>query len=95
MTAQTNLQKAQALLGGMSRDELIDLRDTINDLLEIEFSEDDQEQSTDAATLRQHTGRGHIELKMIGKNGPYKYLRYWEGKTLRSKYLGKAKDAEK
>lgn len=35
-------------------------------------------------------GRGHIELKTINGCGPYKYLRFWEGKVLRSQYIGKA-----
>ncbi len=37
--------------------------------------------------------RGHIEVKFIRRakklHGPYRYLRYWEGGKLRSKYLGK------
>jgi hypothetical protein len=37
------------------------------------------------------SAKGHIELKMINGFGPYKYLRYWSGKTLKSEYIGKAK----
>lgn len=40
--------------------------------------------------------RGHIEVKFIRRakklHGPYRYLRYWEGGKLRSKYLGKRKE---
>jgi hypothetical protein len=36
-------------------------------------------------------GRGWVELKMIGKWGPYAYLRWHEGGRKRSKYLGKVK----
>ena len=38
--------------------------------------------------------RGHIEAKTINGCGPYLYLRYWSGKTLKSKYIGKAKAKE-
>jgi hypothetical protein len=34
---------------------------------------------------------GYIEEKFINGCGPYRYLRYWDGKTHRSVYLGKAK----
>jgi len=33
--------------------------------------------------------RGHIEYKTINGCGPYAYLRYWSGQTLKSHYLGK------
>lgn len=39
-------------------------------------------------------GAGWIELKMIGKNGPYAYKRWRQGKTLRSQYLGKVKQEQ-
>jgi hypothetical protein len=32
---------------------------------------------------------GSIELKYINGCGPYRYLRYWDGKIHRSLYLGK------
>ena len=35
--------------------------------------------------------KGYIELKTINGCGPYRYLRYWDGKTHRSVYLGKQK----
>ncbi|MGB8700211.1 MAG: hypothetical protein WCD18_12405 [Thermosynechococcaceae cyanobacterium] len=34
---------------------------------------------------------GYIEEKTINGCGPYRYLRYWDGKTHKSVYLGKAK----
>jgi hypothetical protein len=33
---------------------------------------------------------GYIEEKFINGCGPYLYLRYWDGKTHKSVYLGKA-----
>jgi len=38
-------------------------------------------------------GTGWVELKMINGFGPYAYKRWREGKTLRSKYLGKVKQS--
>jgi hypothetical protein len=35
---------------------------------------------------------GYIEEKFINGCGPYRYLRYWDGKTHKSVYLGKEKD---
>jgi hypothetical protein len=32
---------------------------------------------------------GYIEEKFINGCGPYRYLRYWDGKTHKSVYLGK------
>jgi hypothetical protein len=36
-------------------------------------------------------GRGSFEDKYIRGYGPYRYLRYWYGKTHKSVYLGKVK----
>lgn len=36
-------------------------------------------------------GRGFIEEKYIRGYGPYRYLRYWYGRTHKSLYLGKPK----
>jgi hypothetical protein len=33
---------------------------------------------------------GYVEEKFINGCGPYRYLRYWDGKTHKSVYLGKA-----
>jgi hypothetical protein len=35
---------------------------------------------------------GYIEEKYINGCGPYEYLRYWDGKTHKSVYLGKKGD---
>lgn len=36
-------------------------------------------------------GRGSFEDKFIRGYGPYRYLRYWYGKTHKSVYIGKVK----
>jgi hypothetical protein len=38
---------------------------------------------------------GHVEEKFINGCGPYRYLRYWDGKTHKSVYLGKLKSHRK
>lgn len=35
---------------------------------------------------------GYIEEKFINGCGPYRYLRYWDGKTHKSVYLGKKEE---
>jgi hypothetical protein len=37
-------------------------------------------------------GKGSFEDKMINGYGPYRYLRYWYGKTHKSVYLGKVRN---
>lgn len=39
-------------------------------------------------------GGGWLELKMIGKYGPYVYRRWREGGRLRSQYVGKVKNGQ-
>lgn len=45
--------------------------------------------TTPAPTNGKGKARGHIDHKMINGCGPYAYLRYWSGKTLKSQYIGK------
>jgi hypothetical protein len=35
---------------------------------------------------------GYVEEKFINGSGPYRYLRYWEGQTHKSVYLGKEEE---
>jgi hypothetical protein len=35
---------------------------------------------------------GYVEEKFINGCGPYQYLRYWDGKTHKSVYLGKVEE---
>ena len=53
-----------------------------------------QEPSSNGSSKAKAGGAGWIELKMIGKNGPYAYKRWRQGKTLRSQYLGKVKQEQ-
>lgn len=81
-------------LGSLSKRELQEVADIVRGLLE---AYDDQEaESTKTEDKPATTGstdkkaaRGHIEAKMINGCGPYLYLRYWSGKTLKSQYIGK------
>lgn len=70
-------------------DELRDLQGALGGL--IEALEDEATVENERPSRKKKVGS--IELKMIKQNGklygPYKYLRYWEGKKLKSKYLGK------
>ena len=84
--------KTDALLLELASWTLEDLRDLQSALAGlIEASEDEQEQDRAASTAKGE--KGSIELKWIKRNGrqygPYRYLRYWEGKKLKSKYLGR------
>jgi hypothetical protein len=36
--------------------------------------------------------KGYVEEKMVNGCGPYRYLRYWDGKTHKSVYLGKKEE---
>ncbi|HEY9824362.1 MAG TPA: hypothetical protein V6D19_02875 [Stenomitos sp.] len=37
---------------------------------------------------------GYIEEKFINGCGPYRYLRYWDGKTHKSVYIGKKEEEQ-
>lgn len=83
-------------LGELSVEELEGVARMVATLLTIRREEEEVEidQAADDDTdqgAEKKTARGHIELKLINGYGPYQYLRYWEGKTLKSRYIGKAK----
>lgn len=85
-------------LGQLSRDDLVELRTMVDvllsqsgrlvDLFDPELEQVREVEQTPAAP------KGHIEAKRINGYGPYLYLRYWQGKTLKSKYIGKGKEAD-
>ncbi len=81
-------------LDRLSDEELTDLDALLHGLIEAREDEAAEEtqsfESAGKATAKKEA-RGHIELKLINGYGPYKYLRYWQGKTLKSEYIGKAK----
>jgi hypothetical protein len=56
----------------------------------------DRERQKEKALKRRgiRGGGGSFEDKMINGYGPYRYLRYWYGKTHKSVYLGKVKSYE-
>lgn len=79
-------------LGELSVEELEEVAAMVAALLTIRRQEEEVEvdQAADQGAEKK-SARGHIELKRINGYGPYQYLRYWEGKTLKSRYIGKAK----
>lgn len=96
-------QTAKRLLKSLDREELEDLQALIEARLEDLAAEEAAEEKARAKAEKAATAgvdvdakaKGYIELKMIPDGdktyGPYAYLRWWDGKTLRSKYMGKAK----
>ncbi len=78
-------------LARLSREELLELRTMVDALLTIEDEPDRDEQPERNGKARR-TATGHIEAKTINGCGPYLYLRYWSGKTLKSHYIGRAKE---
>ncbi|WP_110988814.1 hypothetical protein [Acaryochloris thomasi] len=83
----------QQLLKDASKLSDADLRSLISGL-EIVLRERDSDSSDTNGAERDEYGRplnqqGYIELKYIRGCGPYRYLRYWDGRKHRSVYLGK------
>ncbi|MFM7425100.1 MAG: hypothetical protein ACKO7W_08945 [Elainella sp.] len=78
------LQAAQ--LSVAERSELISILEALNQA---------EEQDIPAKQLMRpkgiRGGRGSFEDKYINGYGPYRYLRYWYGKTHKSVYLGKVR----
>jgi hypothetical protein len=77
-TVNSLLKQASAL----SIDELKALASGVEGLLENVLGEVDEHG-------KPNSQNGYVESKMIHGNGPYRYLRYWDGKIHRSVYLGK------
>lgn len=100
MTMKTKLtfQTITRSLDGLTDRELARLSDLAQALIEARAEEreaaeaeaDRIEAQKGGSTKGAKAGRGHLEYKTINGCGPYKYLRFWEGKTLKSQYLGKA-----
>ncbi len=98
---KTAFETVTGNLGQLSQSELIELGDMVAALLNVpgfsrffgakEEEEDDQVADQVADVVDEPAAKGHVEAKMINGCGPYLYLRYWSGKTLKSKYIGKAK----
>ncbi|NJM78232.1 MAG: hypothetical protein HC852_23710 [Acaryochloridaceae cyanobacterium RU_4_10] len=77
IAVQSLLKKA----AGLSQSELRALVSGLQGLMQIEVERDEYGKPPNQ--------EGNIEEKYINGCGPYRYLRYWEGKIHRSVYLGK------
>lgn len=89
---------AQAVqLSQADRSELIAILQAFNQA-ETELGQKtiDRKSQKEAALNRRgiRGGRGSFEDKYIRGYGPYRYLRYWYGKTHKSVYLGKVRKEE-
>lgn len=89
----------ERMIASLDRDGLLELIMLAEArLAELEEEQDGQEPSGMSSRTGPANGKaggaGWIELKMIGKNGPYAYKRWRQGKRLRSQYLGKVKQEQ-
>lgn len=101
-TPKTSFDEVTSRLGQLSQSELVELGDMVAALLGVPgvsrfFAPNEEEDDDQVADLEEKgngkAAKGHIEAKMINGCGPYLYLRYWSGKTLKSKYIGKGKQS--
>ena len=101
-TPKTAFDEVTSHLGQLSQSELVELGDMVAALLGVPgvsrfFAPTEEEDDDQVADLEEKgngkAAKGHVEAKMINGCGPYLYLRYWSGKTLKSKYIGKAKQS--
>jgi hypothetical protein len=77
----------QALLkqaANLSQGELKALLSGLQGLIKIEVGTDEY-----GKPLNQE---GYVEEKFVNGCGPYRYLRYWDGRIHKSVYLGKAEE---
>ena len=95
-------RQIRRLLRDCAADELVDIAALAQDLADQrQEAAEAVEASARAAAYGGHGSRGparkaavgHVELKFIGNCGPYAYLRFWQGGRLKSKYIGKVKQA--
>lgn len=91
--AKSPFDTVTSSLGQLGRGELEELQVIIAAYLAAltEDEDEDQGETGDDFAPNGRAARGHVEEKTINGCGPYLYLRYWEGKTLKSKYIGKKK----
>jgi hypothetical protein len=87
----------QALhLSKSERLELMSILQALNEAEETaQHSRNQRQQQKEAALNRKgiRGGRGSFEDKYINGYGPYRYLRYWYGKTHKSVYLGRVRSS--
>ena len=97
-TPKPAFDEVTSRLGQLSQSELVELGDMVAALLGVPgvsrffaATEEDDDQVEDLdRNGDKPAAKGHVEAKMINGCGPYLYLRYWQGKTLKSRYIGKA-----
>lgn len=95
------LQRITQDAASLTRDELLELQAIVQGLVESVDATDEaspKEPITADNYRGKRGGRGYKEIKTISDKkskktyGPYLYLRYWQGKKLKSVYLGKAEE---
>lgn len=91
---QSALKTITGSLAQLERCELEELAQIVAALLDLQTLEKEELEPAQGEQKAARSAKGHIEEKMINGYGPYRYLRYWQGKTLKSQYIGKAKDAQ-
>lgn len=69
---------------------LVEAREADRQTEEVETAREELKRAGGKSAKAAKAAHGHIEYKTVNGCGPYKYLRYWSGKTLKSVYLGKA-----
>ncbi len=87
------LETITGSLAQLERPELEELAQIVAALLDLQAPEE-AEVEPGQGKQAGSKAKGHIEEKLINGYGPYRYLRYWQGKTLKSQYIGKAKDVQ-
>lgn len=96
--AQTPFTTVKANLGKLNRTELEAVADLVAGLLdalaEAQAETVAEVMPTNNPAPTNGKARGYIEHKMINGCGPYAYLRYWDGKTLKSHYIGKVETSQ-
>ncbi|MBF2046980.1 MAG: hypothetical protein IGS54_06360 [Elainella sp. C42_A2020_010] len=96
--AVPTLESVTAQAAQLSRTERLELISILQAMDEAEAAQ----QKPDKQTRKQialerkgiRGGRGSFEDKYINGYGPYRYLRYWYGKTHKSVYLGRVKPSQ-
>ena len=88
--AKTPFDSVTSQLGALSRPELVELAAMVAALLDDDEADEDKVETGADVGPAKAGAKGHVEAKVINGCGPYLYLRYWSGKTLKSKYIGKA-----
>lgn len=92
---QSALKTITGSLAQLERIGLEELAQIVATLLDLQApAEEEPEPVQQGEQKATHIAKGHIEEKLINGYGPYRYLRYWQGKTLKSQYIGKAKEAQ-